>query len=425
MRVLLVSANTERSHMRVLPLGLAGLAAATRAAGHEATMLDLAGAPDPAAAIARECSGFNPRVIGLSVRNIDNQSRQQPRFYLDEVRETVNACRGVSAATIVLGGAGYSIFPEAALDYLGADMGIQGEGEWAFPLALARLEKGEPLSGVPGLYLRGEGLQAPRSFAVQLPPLPPSGELLLAEAGPADSNLWIPVQTRRGCPLRCSYCSTPQIEGGALRCRLPDGVVDWLGQVAAAGFRRFYFVDNVFNLPAGWALDFCRRLSAARLDIEWRCIVYPRELDDELVEAMAEAGCREVSLGFESGAPKILVRLNKRFGVVDVRESSAIMARHGIRRLGFLLLGGPGETRASVRQSLQFVESLKLEGGRVTTGIRIYPGTGVAREALAEGMVASGDTLLQPCFYLAPGLAGWLDDTLARWDEARPGWVIA
>jgi hypothetical protein len=76
---------------------------------------------------------FRPEIIGISVRNIDDQNMENPRFLLDPVREIVAECRSLSHASIVLGGAGYSIFLESALSFLGADMGIQGEGESVFP----------------------------------------------------------------------------------------------------------------------------------------------------------------------------------------------------------------------------------------------------------------------------------------------------
>ena len=91
---------------------------------------------DIPAAVEEAIRSFQPEVIGVSVRNIDDQSMEQGRFLLDQAKEVVRLCRGFSAAPIVIGGAGYSIFPESALEYLGADMGIQGEGEAAFPTSV-------------------------------------------------------------------------------------------------------------------------------------------------------------------------------------------------------------------------------------------------------------------------------------------------
>jgi hypothetical protein len=91
--------------------------------------------------------------------------------------------------------------------------------------------------------------------------------------------------------------------------------------------------------------------------------------------------------------------------------------------MGFLLLGGPGETKKSVEESLQFADSLDLEVVKVTTGIRIYPHTALARIALADGVISEDDDLLQPTFYLAEGLEDWLPETVHSWLVARPNWV--
>jgi len=218
-RVLLISANTERINMPTLPLGLALVAAATRRSGHEIRFLDLLTATDPLAAVHHVIDEFRPEVIALSIRNVDDQSMQDTKFLLEPVREVVAACRAASHAKIVVGGAGYSIFPAAALDYLGADYGICGEGELVFPVLLERLQRGQDVAGLPGLYARGGQPTTTRIFAEDLDLLPMPEAELWASANPDDSEVWVPVQTRRGCPLACSYCSTPELEGSQVRMR--------------------------------------------------------------------------------------------------------------------------------------------------------------------------------------------------------------
>jgi radical SAM superfamily enzyme YgiQ (UPF0313 family) len=422
MRVLLISANTERTNILPLPLGLALVAAAGRRAGHDAILLDLMFEKDTPAAI-RDCiQEFHPEVIGISVRNIDDQNMAGPKFLLPPVQEVVSTCRGLSDAPIVVGGAGYSIFPESALRYLGADMGIHGEGETVFPALLHRIAKGVPVSGLPGLNLPGQR-PAGSTFARNLDDLP------LPEAGlwiPSVSNraqFWVPVQSRRGCPLDCSFCSTSAIEGRSIRRHSPETVVKWLEQLVANGLRHFNFVDNTFNLPPYYAKDLCRRMIEKRLDLDFWCIIYPKWIDRELVQLMAQAGCREVSLGFESGSDRMLGSLNKRFKAVEARTVAEMFAEAGIYRRGFLLLGGPGETEESVEESLAFADSLHLDALKITAGLRIYPETPLAATALAEGVIAPDEDLLWPRFYLAPPLTGWLPGRIAAYKTTR-SWIM-
>jgi radical SAM superfamily enzyme YgiQ (UPF0313 family) len=418
MRVLLIASNTERINMVTLPLGLGLVAAATRRAGHEVTFLDLLNENDPCAAVRRVIEASRPDAVGISVRNIDDQNRDSPRFLLEQVRPVVDACRTATGAPIVLGGPGYSIFPDAALAYLGADFGVRGDGEAAFPALLDILDAGADPSDIPGVHVRGRTARSTPVFPADLDEFPLWDEVLESPSYADSSDLWLPIQSRRGCPNDCSYCSTARIQGRRIRARSPRQLAQRVASLSKAGFRRFYIVDNSFNIPESHAFETCRWLKELAPGATWRCILYPHRVGDDLVRAMAGSGCVEVSLGFESGSEPVLREMNKRFRPDDVRAASDLLARHGIRRVGFLLLGGPGETRDTVEQSLAFAESLHLDFLKVTVGIRIYPDTPLARRAVNEAMIPPDDDLLFPRFYLAPGLEPWIQERVARF-EAR------
>ncbi len=423
MKVLFVSASTEKINMPTLPLGLACVAAATRKAGHEVAMLDLKIETGTRLVLKEAIVGFRPELIGISVRNIDDQNMVNTNFLLDPVKEIVATCRSLSEAPIVLGGAGYSIFPESALSFLGADMGVQGEGEVVFPALIEGMEQDAGLSRLPGLYLPGHGLQCKRTFAKNLDALPlpePDFWPILSHG----DELWMPVQTRRGCPLRCSYCSTGMIEGLVLRRHSPEAIVEWIAHWREAGVRQFYFVDNTFNLPPSYAKEICGKLLDRGLDIRWWSILYPQHADEELVGLMARSGCEQVSVGFESGSERILKNMNKRFTLKEVRQISESLYRHGIRQMGFLLLGSPGETRETVEESLMFADSLKMDTMKITVGIRIYPQTHLARRGIEQGIISPQEELLFPRFYLAKGLEDWLFETLKDLAATRPNWMI-
>jgi radical SAM superfamily enzyme YgiQ (UPF0313 family) len=161
-----------------------------------------------------------------------------------------------------------------------------------------------------------------------------------------------------------------------------------------------------------------------KLDITWVCILYPGNIEEELIKAMAEAGCREVSLGFESGSEKILSIMNKKYTLSDVRRTSELLAKYKIKQMGFLLLGGPGETRETIEESLTFSDSLPLDAMKISIGIRIYPGTELAQTAVADGLIAPDDDLLLPRFYMVPGLEARLRETVAKWMVTRPSWTM-
>jgi radical SAM superfamily enzyme YgiQ (UPF0313 family) len=190
-----------------------------------------------------------------------------------------------------------------------------------------------------------------------------------------------------------------------------------------AGFNKFYFTDNTFNIPSSYAKDICSRICGSGLTISWMCILYPWAMKEALVSDMARAGCYEVSLGFESGNQEMLYRMNKKFDLRSITRTSHLLHKYGIRQTGFLLLGGPGETRSSVVESLAFADSLPLDAVKVSAGIRIYPHTPLSHLGRQEGVIAPDDDLLYPRFYLAAGLEGWLDETVAAWMSTRPHWI--
>lgn len=425
MRVILISANTEQINTPVLPLGMAKVAAATVQAGHDVQVINPMRPEQVKELLTETVLDFAPEIIGVSVRNIDDQDMNQPRFLLPAAREVIKECRRISEAPVVLGGPGYSIFPGPALEYLGADYGIVGEGERAFPVLLDRLARRRPLPDIPGLVKPPGEIVRPPELILRLDEYPLAGPDILLKGLKKEGlkELWIPFQTRRGCPMDCSYCSTPAIEGRTPRKLSIEKVIDSLRAFTSSGCRRFFFVDNTFNLPSKYVESLCDAIIEAGLNIEWHAIVYPMLINAKVAKKMAGAGCVGVSLGFESGSPKILSALNKRFSPDDVRRVSEVLRNFGISRMGFLLLGGPGETRGTVAESVSFAESLKLESVKLTAGIRIYPNSALAKEAVRRGLLPPDSNLLYPTFFLEPELNGWLQEEVVRLAKENDAWV--
>jgi len=425
MRVLLISANTEMINMPVLPLGMAFVARAAEEAGHHVSQINLMAKPEALKTLAECIQKVQPDIIGISVRNIDDQVSFQPRLLLDPVKAIVSTCRQNSEAQIVLGGAGYSIFPRHTLTYLAADMGIQGEGEQSFVTLLDKLNNDDDLSDIPGLYHVDRGIANPPTAVKKIDQtlFPEPGRHIRTLEHTGDEIIWLPFQTRRGCSLNCSYCSTPSIEGKTIRKRSPGLIIDAMTAYASAGFDHFFFVDNTFNLPSGYSKDLCDQMIGSGLKITWRGILYPWKVGEDLVNKMAESGCIEVSLGFESGSDIMLRQMNKQYRTEDVRSASDLLKTYGIRRMGFLLLGGPGETRQTVLESLEFADSLALEMIKVTIGLRIYPDTELAFYARRTGLISPDDNLLYPQFYIENGMEAWIRQTVEAWMKDRPNWI--
>ena len=151
----------------------------------------------------------------------------------------------------------------------------------------------------------------------------------------------------------------------------------------------------------------CREIILRDLNISWDCTINPSYITKEMVSLMKKAGCTDISLGFESGSDKILTNLKKGFSSEDIIKAGKLFREYEIKIRGFLLLGGPGEDRESLEKSFSFAERLDPASLIVTPGIRIYPGTELARIAHRDGTV-SKDNFLSPLFYVSAGVKDYL-----------------
>lgn len=430
MRVLVISLNSSRLITPPFPLGPASLVAAL-GPEHPFRVVDFMFDPEPRQKVLAVLEDFRPELIALSLRNIDNQDSRYPEFFFPEARDFTRWLRTHTRAPLVLGGSAFSIFPRELLDYLEADMGMVGEGELSFR-ALADSYPGGDWTTVPGLVWqdRGQWRENPQTV-VDLDALPdPALEyftpVLYHEArGSAKMPGVVTIQSRRGCPMRCRYCTTARLEGIRVRTRAPEKVAALMaGGFHRWGLRRFYFVDNIFNHPREYARRLCRAIQQLHLPLEWSCLINPAFPDEELFYLIREAGGYQVQVGNESGSDLVLTNLGKRFSRGQVEETLTLLQHVGLPYNCFLLLGGPGETPATVRESVELLERYTPFMVNLTVGIRIYPHTALCEQAMAEGVIAPGDNLLWPHFYLSAAVADWIWDYLKDVISRHPNWIF-
>ncbi|MEK7304222.1 MAG: cobalamin-dependent protein, partial [Pseudomonadota bacterium] len=257
MRVLLVYSNRTRDLILAPPIGLSYVASATHRAGHTVRFLDLLTVPDPDAALDTVLHEFAPDVVGISVRNIDNVVCQRLQSHLGELARFISTIRRATGGRvpIVLGGPAISILGSAVLAHVDADYAVRGEGEITFPALLAALAAGRNPGSIPGVCARDAG-RAHDSLPTRLPTFGASGmQDWIDWKKYARHGGTFAIQTKRGCPMSCSYCSYPDIEGQKLRRRDPVDVVDEIEAVQRTlAPRAFEFVDSTFNLPESHAL---------------------------------------------------------------------------------------------------------------------------------------------------------------------------
>jgi len=419
MRVLLLSPNTLTAPYPVYPLGLDYVAGSLSCA-HQVRIADLQVVDQ--AALASLLDEFVPEIIGIACRNIDNTDATDPLFLLQGYRELVTWLRQRSAAVIVCGGCGFTIMPERIVELLGVDYGIIGEGE-RFGLLVDALAQGRDPAAIPGVLIAG-------GIAVQPPPWP--GEL--SRRLPVEdqqSNFYIRnggmlnLQSKRGCSFRCLYCPYPRVEGGTHRLAEPDQVARIALGLQAAGARYLFITDSAFNSDIGHSLAVAKALRDCGLSIPWGAFFAPLAHPPGYFEAMAEAGCRHIEFGTESLAGSMLKAYRKPFRPPDVLDAHRQARAAGLHVAHYFLMGGPGESAATVAESLDLIQQLDKTVFFFFIGIRIYPGTGLYDQALAEGKIDQNTDLLKPVFYRPDAIElAAIEAQVAQRAAGRKNWLV-
>lgn len=405
MRVLLVSANREMLPSPVIPLGVLSVAGALRDA-HDVMVLDLCFEEDPHRALREAIASFDPGLVGIGIRNLHTNAYDGMERLILEYTALVATVRSVTRARVVLGGAGFSLQPTTLLDRLGADHGVVGEGERAVREVVDGIARGEIPARLThgGAVSRSEGVLRIRTSAIRsdLDLLaPPARDLTDPRYYEFDGT--VNVQTKRGCAFQCTYCDYPDLEGRKVRVRSPDAIADeMLALSKQPGVTHAFFVDSVFNVPPAHARATCDALIARGTPLPWVCYASPVAFTDELVSAMARAGCVGAEIGTDTGTTSMLRRLKKPFSLDDVMETRELFLRHEVLDCHTFVLGAEDETADEAYETLRFVD-------RLAPDIAVFIVFMEDRESMTVRRAQHRDALLA---------------LLAREAPKRPGWVV-
>jgi radical SAM superfamily enzyme YgiQ (UPF0313 family) len=411
MKILIISTNRSQLPVPVMPLGACLVASAAERAGHDVRVVDLMFERNPLRTISDKLKKFRPEIVGLSVRNIDNNDMKNPAFFIEDIHQIVKTLRSKTDAEIVLGGAAISVMPEEIMRHTGVSTAVTGDGEFVFPELLARRSAGSSLLDVSGVvWIENETYGS-------------AGENLGKMAGkrfPADFRKWVdirrylsrlsaaPVQTKLGCAFHCIYCTYRKIEGGVYRYFDREEVLDGIKRLAADGMKDIEFVDNVFNHPYEHAVSLCEDLLRMKSRLRLCSLeLNPRFIDDHLIGLMVRAGFRGIGITVESASGVVLDRLGKGYSTDSVYTAAEVVRRHQLPCLWIFMLGGPGETETTLKETLRFAERHIRPGDTAffNAGIRIYPGTELESVARRQGVLnIREDDMLRPVFYLSPDI---------------------
>ncbi|HZE21442.1 MAG TPA: radical SAM protein, partial [Desulfobaccales bacterium] len=304
------------------------------------------------------------------------------------------------------------VMPEPLLSCTGASYAVLGDGEVAFPALLKAIKNGHRPQEVPRLAWLEKGrcrVSTHNPCELSSWAITPPFETWVDLKAYRAANSTIPIQSKRGCPFSCIYCTYGISEGSAYRLFPPEEVTQALLHLAAQGYRDIEFVDNVFNAPYDHALAICERLAGTQPKLRLITVeLNPAFVDERLLQVMEKAGFVRVGITAESAADAVLAGLQKGYTQAEVEKTAAAVRRSKLSCFWLFMLGGPGETEQTVARTLSFARRVVRKGDAAyfNVGIRIYPGTKLEKIARQQGVLSqTSEEMLEPVFYFSPELS--------------------
>jgi radical SAM superfamily enzyme YgiQ (UPF0313 family) len=354
MRVLLINPPYPVCEGLTMPLGLLYLASRLEEDGHHVVLEDLQLCRAPLRHLRARLSRLDPQVVGVTSFSLNLSDATRI------LRAAKEAC---PEAFTVWGGPHVSFHDEGILrGHPWVDAVVRGEGEETLAQVVSRVGEEKGLPGVEGVTWRdsraGIRVNPPRPFREDLDGLPrPAWHLLPLSKYRAFGD-GASLMTSRGCPHRCAFCVGRKMIGQKGRFRRPEAVVDEMEALANMGFRGIRVEDDLFTFKRERVMAICRELDQRAMSIRWRAYARVDTVDRELLDRMKRAGCERLLFGAESGSPEILRRIRKRITPEQTRGAVLMTREAGIGVLASFVLGLPGETPETLRQTLEFAESL-------------------------------------------------------------------
>ena len=366
-------------YSRFTPLGLSSITALLRREGFDATLVNLSSFSWPR--VERFLRRERPDVVGVSVFTFNRH---------EAMRVAALARAANPACLIVAGGPHATHMPRHLLEnYPSLDWVVRGEGEESFleivrEAAAGRIRAGmappADLRGVSGRCAAGPRDTPDRPVIQSLDSLPHPAQDPHTLGVEAESQFEF-IITSRGCPAACTFCSSPEFWGRALRFRSASHMLEEVRLLRERhGVVYLSVRDDTFTANRQRVLDFCKGLVDARLDLLWDCQSRVNIVDEERLVWMRRAGCTHIQYGVESGSPRMLERLNKGIRLDEIRRAAALTRRVGLGLSIYLITGIDGETDADLDSTVRLIEEIRPHDGLVSP-LTVYPGTALDDEA--------------------------------------------
>ncbi|MFH1874440.1 MAG: radical SAM protein [Pseudomonadota bacterium] len=322
---------------------------------------------------------FNADVVGISTI-----TSTAPRAF-----EIANQVRK-AGIPVFMGGPHVTFLPEEALKY--ADYVVRGEAEDTIVDLIKALETGTGIEKIPGLsYQMGHHIRHNEipPFCADLDKYPIPDFSLIHGYNDADNQYEItPIQTSRGCPFDCNFCSVTEMFGKRYRYRSNDHVIQ---EIKEKKPEWIFFYDDNFTANKKRAKDFLQRMINENLVVPWSAQVRTDIVKDlELMELLKKSKCRQLYIGFESINPKALEEFKKSQSVDEIKEAIKIIHRYGIKIHGMFIFGAEHDDLDTFRKTVKFAKKMQIESVQFMILVPL-PGTQLYHNIEKEGRLIPCD----------------------------------
>jgi len=338
------------------PLSLAWVASIAEKAGHKVIIVDARTLALSREEVLEALKEFKPDIMGFMMTT----------YMFPETLEWIRFLKRHLKIPVLVGGYNLRVYPKESVSHPEIDFGVVEHAYYTVPELFQELEKERAnFKRVPGLVYKEDGkiIVTPDLQRIDFDKFPnPSRHLLpneLYAEFPTERKNFTVMVTSLGCRFGCKFCEAGRT---VYNSRSPETVIKEIEECYYKyGIREIDIFDYEFTGIRQRVLKICEILQKRKIDIIWACRSRVDTTDGELLQEMKKAGCRRIYFGLESGIQKILDGVDKGISLKQIRNTIGICHDLGIRCLGFFLIGAPGDTRQTIKETVRFAKSLNLD----------------------------------------------------------------
>ncbi len=424
MRFLIINPYYSISETPSPPLGLAYIAAVLEREGVEVKILDLVVFPNSREMLKSVLKKLRPRIVGTTAVTMT----------FDSAMDVIKDVKSIDTSIFtVIGGPHVTFCAEETMAlFPEVDFIVLGEGEETVVELARAIESGSDVSGIEGIVFRGKsgivntGLRKSR---IDVDSLPVPARHLLPLGRYRALGMPVSMTTSRGCPFKCIFCVGRKMVGARVRYRTPRNVVDEMEYLVTLGFRQVNVADDLFTSNESHCLEVCDEIIRRNLKIRWTSFARVDTVSARVLTRMREAGCDTVSFGVESGNTEMLKRIKKGISLEQVINAVKMCNEAGISPHASFILGLPGETPETLKETVEFGEKLKSMG--VSHGFHLlapFPGTEIREEKEKFDIRFLSDDWRdyhanRAIVETSSVTRNMLDDIVLEWESKFNGWL--